>query len=69
MKTDAIILGSGRSTRMQGTDKLLADLAGNPVITWSLRAFEDTAGIRSVVVTTSTENDQDIRNILRSSQF
>ena len=69
MKTDAIILGSGRSTRMQGTDKLLADLAGNPVITWSLRAFEDNAGIRSVVVTTSTENDQDIRNILRSSQF
>ena len=69
MKTDAIVLGSGRSTRMQGTDKLLANLAGIPVITWSLRAFEDNAGIRSVVVTTSTENDQEIRNVLRASSF
>ena len=69
MTTDAIILGSGRSKRMQGTDKLLANLDGNPVITWSIRAFEDNAGIRSVVITTSTENDQKIRNFLRSSHF
>lgn len=69
MKTDAIVLGSGRSGRMQGTDKLLADLEGDSVIVWSLRAFENNAGIRSVVVTTSPENDQDIRNVVRSANL
>lgn len=61
MSADAVVLGAGSSTRMGGADKLLADLEGQPVIVWSLRAFEACAGIRSVVVTTSEDNEPNIR--------
>ena len=46
---------------MGGADKLLADLEGEPVIVWSLRAFEACQGIRSVVVTTSEDNEANLR--------
>ncbi len=61
MSADAVVLGAGSSARMGGADKLLADLEGQPVIVWSLRAFEACPGIRSVVVTTSEDNEANIR--------
>ena len=61
MSADAVVLGAGSSARMGGADKLLADLEGDPVIVWSLRAFEDCPGIRSVVVTTSAHNEERLR--------
>ena len=61
MSADAVVLGAGSSARMGGKDKLLADLEGEPVIVWSLRAFEACRGIRSVVVTTSENNEANIR--------
>ena len=61
MSADAIVLGAGSSARMGGEDKLLADLEGEPVIVWSLRAFEACQGIRSVVVTTSEQNEANLR--------
>ena len=61
VSADAVVLGAGSSARMGGTDKLLADLEGAPVIIWSLRAFEDCQGVRSVVVTTSKKNEELIR--------
>ncbi|MCY3956923.1 MAG: IspD/TarI family cytidylyltransferase [Chloroflexi bacterium] len=61
MSADAVVLGAGSSARMGGADKLLADLDGEPVIVWSLRAFEACQGIRSVVVTTSDHNEASIR--------
>ena len=61
MSADAVVLGAGSSARMGGTDKLLADLEGEPVIVWSLRAFDNCPGIRSVVVTTSEDNEANIR--------
>ena len=64
MSTDAVVLGAGSSARMGGADKLLADLEGEPVIVWSLRAFEACPGIRSVVVTTSEHNEQFILDVV-----
>ena len=61
MSADAVVLGAGSSARMGGADKLLADLEGDPVIVWSLRAFEACQGIRAVVVTTSKHNEASIR--------
>ena len=61
MSADAVVLGAGSSARMGGADKLLADLEGEPVIVWSLRAFEACQGIRSVVVTTSEDNEANLR--------
>ncbi len=61
MSADAVVLGAGSSARMGGADKLLADLEGDPVIVWSLRAFEACQGIRAVVVTVSEHNETSIR--------
>lgn len=52
---------------MGGADKLLADLEGVPVIVWSLRAFEACQGIRSVVVTTSEDNEANIREAIEQA--
>ncbi len=67
MSADAVVLGAGSSARMGGKDKLLADLEGEPVIVWSLRAFEASPGIRSVVVTTSGDNEANIREAVEQA--
>ena len=67
MSADAVVLGAGSSARMGGADKLLADLEGQPVIVWSLRAFEACPGIRSVVVTTSEDNETHIREAVEQA--
>ena len=67
MSADAVVLGAGSSARMGGADKLLADLEGQPVIAWSLRAFEDCPGVRSVVVTTSEHNEQAVRDAVEQA--
>lgn len=36
---DAVVVAAGRSDRMGGRDKLAADLAGRPVLAWSLAAI------------------------------
>ena len=67
MSADAVVLGAGSSARMGGPDKLLADLEGEPVIVCSLRAFEASPGIRSVVVTTSGDNEANIREAVEQA--
>ncbi len=69
MSADAVVLGAGSSARMGGADKLLANLEGVPVIVWSLRAFEDCPGIRSVVVTTSDHNEANIREAVERAEL
>ena len=61
MSADAVVLAAGSSARMGGADKLLADLEAEPVIVWSLRAFEACPAIRAVVVTISEDNEASIR--------
>ncbi len=66
---DAIVLGAGGSARMDGHDKMLAPLGGEPVIVWSLRAFEAAPSIRRVIVTSSGENRAAIAAALESAQL
>ena len=66
---DAIVLGAGGSARMDGRDKMLAPLGGQPVIVWSLRAFEAAPSIRRVIVTSSDENGDGIQAALESAQL
>jgi len=61
VSADAVVLGAGSSARMGGADKMLANLEGETVIVWSLRAFEACQGIRAVVVTISEDNEPNIR--------
>jgi len=46
----AIIVGGGRSTRMQGHDKLYAPLGGRPVIAATVEVFEAAASVDTIVL-------------------
>jgi 2-C-methyl-D-erythritol 4-phosphate cytidylyltransferase len=53
MTAAAIILAAGRGTRMgPAADKVFADLAGRPVLAWTLLAFQRAAAIDRIVVAT-----------------
>jgi 2-C-methyl-D-erythritol 4-phosphate cytidylyltransferase len=51
-KAAGILLAAGASTRM-GTDKLWADLCGQPLIAWPLRAFAASDAIDELIVAVS----------------
>ena len=49
---EAVVVAAGSSRRMGGRDKLTADLAGRPVLRWSVEALA-AAGVDRIVVVTS----------------
>ena len=51
----AVIVAAGSASRMQGTDKILEPLAGEPVILRSVKAFQECDAIREIVIVTSPE--------------
>ncbi len=63
----AIVLAAGSSSRMGGGDKLLADLDGEPVLSWTLAAFERCDAIDDIVVVTSAANRSAIAELCRGS--
>ena len=65
MRVGAIILAAGSSRRMGGGDKLLADLAGQPVLSWTLSAFEDCEAVDDLVVVTSASNRVPVGELCR----
>ena len=46
----AVIAAGGSSTRMKGGNKLLAEVAGMPVLAHTLRAFEANGNIDEIVI-------------------
>jgi 2-C-methyl-D-erythritol 4-phosphate cytidylyltransferase/2-C-methyl-D-erythritol 2,4-cyclodiphosphate synthase len=47
---DAVVVAAGASRRMDGTDKLDADLGGRPLLAWSLAAMAAARSVRRVIV-------------------
>lgn len=60
--TGAIVLGAGRSLRL-GRDKLLLPLLGQPLIAWSLQAFQDCPEMGEIVLVASQENEGTMERI------
>ena len=58
VKIDALIVAAGSSTRF-GSNKLLADVGGRPLIAWTLAAFEAAASIERIVVVTSDPGEME----------
>jgi 2-C-methyl-D-erythritol 4-phosphate cytidylyltransferase/2-C-methyl-D-erythritol 2,4-cyclodiphosphate synthase len=52
---DAVVVAAGASRRMGGTDKLLADLGGRPVLRWALDAMAAAPSVQGVVVVAGPE--------------
>ena len=51
----AVIVAAGSSSRMNGTDKIMADLGGKPVVYYAIRAFDMNPFIAEIVVVTRQE--------------
>lgn len=54
----AIIVAAGKSARMKGMDKLLAEIDSVPVIAKTAMAFEENELIREIIIVTSKENQE-----------
>ena len=48
-----IVVAAGSSSRMKGTNKQLAELAGVPVIIKTLQKFENNKNISNIIITIS----------------
>ena len=48
----AVIVAAGTASRMGGIDKVIAPLMGEPMILHTVRAFQDSAVIREIVIVT-----------------
>ena len=51
-KCAAVIVAAGNATRMKGTDKIMAELCGEPLIVHTLRAFQQSEDIQEIVLVT-----------------
>jgi 2-C-methyl-D-erythritol 4-phosphate cytidylyltransferase len=56
IKVGVIIAAAGDSLRMQGVDKILALLAGKPVLVWSVEAFEDYPEVDRIILVNSEKH-------------
>lgn len=66
----AIIVAAGNSTRMGlGKSKQFIELCGEPVIKHTLRAFENCEVINSVVIVCREQDENEIKEIIKSAKF
>jgi 2-C-methyl-D-erythritol 4-phosphate cytidylyltransferase len=64
----AIIVAGGSSQRM-GFDKLLAPLNGQPVVAYSIAAFEQTESVTDIVLVARAEHLSDYEEVIRTNTF
>ena len=60
VRADGIVVAAGRSSRMDGTDKLAADVGGRPLLAWTLDAIASAPEIERLVVVTSPERRTEV---------
>ncbi len=65
MRWGAVILAAGRGTRF-GRPKQLIDIAGAPMLAWSIRTFQAMAEISDVVVVTEAAWLEEVAGVARS---
>src|SRR5256885_2055434 len=63
MTNAAVIVAAGRSSRMDGGDKILAEINGRPLLAWTLEAFRACRNIESIVVVASAANREAIADL------
>ena len=62
----AVIVGGGLGSRFGG-DKLTLSVAGQPVLAWTLSAFERTPGISSIVMVSPSGREEEFSSIAREA--
>jgi 2-C-methyl-D-erythritol 4-phosphate cytidylyltransferase len=64
-----VVVAAGRSERMGGADKVFADLAGRPLLAWTLRAFKNCDAIDGVVLVVAAESIDRATAVVREWRF
>ena len=59
IRVDVIVVAAGRSSRMDGTDKLAAEVAGRPLLAWTLDAVGAAPEVGRIVVVASPDGVAD----------
>jgi len=62
----AVIVAAGRGTRMEGVDKLLAPLAGRPLLAHTLAAFQDCEAVQRVALVMAADRLVEGRDLVRA---
>ena len=65
----AVIVAAGKSSRMQGVDKILSTLGGEPLIAHTVRVFQDCPLIDEIVIVTREELQSQIGRICQQRGF
>ena len=55
-RCSVVIAAAGSSDRMNGEDKIYADICGAPVLSHTLRAFQDSGLVSEIIIVTREEN-------------
>lgn len=65
----AVIVAAGTARRMGGTDKVMAELSGQPVLWHSVKAFQENALISEIIVVTREDLLVPVAELCRKSEF
>jgi 2-C-methyl-D-erythritol 4-phosphate cytidylyltransferase / 2-C-methyl-D-erythritol 2,4-cyclodiphosphate synthase len=57
---DAVVVAAGASRRMDGADKLDADLGGRPLLAWSVAAMAAARSVRRVIVVAASDRLEEL---------
>jgi 2-C-methyl-D-erythritol 4-phosphate cytidylyltransferase len=68
-KVSAIIVAAGQSQRMNGLDKMLAPLAGKPVLAWSIEALQKSKRVDSIVLVNNQKNLEPVRCLVLDQKW
>ena len=61
----AIIVGGGRSRRMQGRDKLYAPLGGRPLLAATVSVFEKAAAVNAIILVVAADRVDSCQELVR----
>lgn len=68
-KCAAVIVAAGSASRMQGTDKIFAELLGKPAIFYTISAFQRCERIQEIIVVTRENLIEPVSELCRIEQL
>jgi len=65
----AIIVAAGDSQRMNGVDKIVAPLAGKPVLAWSIETFQRCSMVDKIILVNSRKNLEPVQCLVMDNKW
>ena len=62
----AVIVAAGNASRMEGIDKVMAPLGGEPMIVRTVRTFQESQVIREIVIVTREDQREEVSKLCRN---